>query len=874
MAVIGSLSVKLGLITVEWEQATAKAKREARQLQQSFDDLTVNLRTLAGHFKSLGGAMGLGAVGFGALLSSTMAYADEVTDLADGFGISIAKTLQFKDALVASGSSADDAKKLLTGLFTKIQGAKDGNDKLIKSFEDIGISVQDLQNLPVDQLVTHIFSSVAAAAGDDAVQKVARLRALLGKGGLGLDIDETARRMNASIAVYKDAEGAIHDMGKTADNVQQSMANLKMAFAQVISPFTGNGLISVQAFKDILYTIIAVSAIKGLWNMYQALVLISTALQKSAKYMAIIDALTLAASGNWVGMGLAVGGTMAAYVAIDSVVESIESGISGVNNQANELVSTTEQWKKELKESGDIISNNLSRQFQESMGIISPQVQAARDKITLAKELASIEHQEAMLKVQAVTGDQTRVKLAEIELARRKEIAQLKSQHTQDLLDNPSAEKKKGIDDAYAINVAKANQKAKDSVALVNAETHKQAQLLYATVEANKASLEILKEEGTLKLKMIDMDKYAAQEAKAEFDYKKAKSDIENKANQDRQKAIGDGIAMSGVEEEKSRALKEAEENRKQTLAEINIARETEIANLERTNAQQKKLLAFDIAAAELKEQSKHMTKYEQAIADENLSTQRRLLEIKNQIADTEANEKSGKRKEEILEGLRQQMDAEIELSAIRKRSIEQDELRRSSFVEGWKGAMDSYMQNVKGAGEVAGDIFGRVMSGMEAAIDEFAHTGKFVFKDFAKSVIQDIMAMILKWQMWQMIRGIWNMFQGGIGSGVNSVNNAGIEINPNMRMAASGGDIDSPTIVGENGAELFVPKRAGTIIPNARVSDYLGKQGGSGLTVNGTYINNMSAIDTQSATQFISKNRQAVWAANQSASRGIPATR
>jgi len=35
-----------------------------------------------------------------------------------------------------------------------------------------------------------------------------------------------------------------------------------------------------------------------------------------------------------------------------------------------------------------------------------------------------------------------------------------------------------------------------------------------------------------------------------------------------------------------------------------------------------------------------------------------------------------------------------------------------------------------------------------------------------------------------------------------------------------------------------------------------------------------MSAIDTQSATQFLARNQTAVWAANQSAQRSLPQSR
>lgn len=88
------------------------------------------------------------------------------------------------------------------------------------------------------------------------------------------------------------------------------------------------------------------------------------------------------------------------------------------------------------------------------------------------------------------------------------------------------------------------------------------------------------------------------------------------------------------------------------------------------------------------------------------------------------------------------------------------------------------------------------------------------------------------------------------------------------------GGSIvaNTPYIVGERGPELVVPHRGGTVIPNNQLSSAMG--GGMQNVYNGPYIANMSAIDTQSAMQFLSKNKNSVWAANQSASRGMPASR
>ena len=45
-------------------------------------------------------------------------------------------------------------------------------------------------------------------------------------------------------------------------------------------------------------------------------------------------------------------------------------------------------------------------------------------------------------------------------------------------------------------------------------------------------------------------------------------------------------------------------------------------------------------------------------------------------------------------------------------------------------------------------------------------------------------------------------------------------------------------------------------------------------IVYNGPYIARMDAIDMQSATQFLAKNKQAVWSANQSAQRSLPQSR
>jgi hypothetical protein len=81
----------------------------------------------------------------------------------------------------------------------------------------------------------------------------------------------------------------------------------------------------------------------------------------------------------------------------------------------------------------------------------------------------------------------------------------------------------------------------------------------------------------------------------------------------------------------------------------------------------------------------------------------------------------------------------------------------------------------------------------------------------------------------------------------------------------ANGGDppVGKASIVGERGPELFVPRTAGTIIPNHALS---GMGGTTNVTNN--YIN---AIDTKSFEQRLLGSSNAIWAANQYAGKNMP---
>ena len=195
------------------------------------------------------------------------------------------------------------------------------------------------------------------------------------------------------------------------------------------------------------------------------------------------------------------------------------------------------------------------------------------------------------------------------------------------------------------------------------------------------------------------------------------------------------------------------------------------------------------------------------------------------------------------------------------------------TFEFGWKKAFATYADNATNAALLGEQAFVSVTQNMESAIDQFVQTGKLSFSDLARSIIGDLLKIQMRAQATAIfeksgIGGFFSKFFGGGGSSPAFGSTAF------WGGKAEGGNVSAQNsyMVGERGPELFIPKSSGTIIPNNQLSSTMG--GGPQVVYNGPYIASMSAIDTQSATQFLSRNKQAVFAANQSATRSLPQSR
>jgi lambda family phage tail tape measure protein len=866
MAVIGSLSVKLGLVTVEWDQATKKAKQDAKDLQKAFDDLTGNVKTLYGHWKTLGGALSLSAVGFASLVNETLQFADAVSDLAKGFDISIAKTLQFREAIKSSGGNAEGASKMLSTLFSKIEDARGGNEAAIAQFQKLGIGFKELVSLSPEQSLNRVFQAIANIG--NTYERVKAVKEMLGKAGIGIEVDAVAQKLGMSTAQYQAYAKSIENVAKVNDDLAATFDNLKIAFADMIAPFTREGVVSIEKFKAAMVALTTGVIIGGLTQLVALTAKLIALWKEGAKIQIAITA--LGGSKGILQLGAATAAYFAALQAFDIEAEQRRSEAS--RTVTGVITDQNGQPINQPTETAE--AENSSRR----------ELIAAQAKLDLAKKQLGFLREEGQIKFDALRTDKYTTQLREANLILSREIATAESQRAQALSKENLSEEQKGIiQQEYQTAIAAANEKNKQATRLIRAERDiaNKEELAAAKIKEQLAArqLQYIKLEGQIKVDALTSDRYNIQLRESQLSLVREIASIESQREQSLNKQNLTAQQRKIIDDEYQASVDAAYEKHLQNGKRINAEREREIRLIGVQIEAARKTEAFDIQRIRLEERRFTMSDFAYKVSLEELNVRQRIADLEQQIIDAQNRMGAGKVFEAEKERITDLIEAEKKLSEFRMHSVAMEEYRRRSFREGWSTAMNNYMEESTNAARVAGSMFSSVIGNMESALDKFARTGKLKFSDLAKSIIQDIIAIHLKAQaskVFSMIAQSVGFGFSGTAVGQSQFSLAyGLPSSSGLGLSAraNGGDISSgqPYLVGERGPELVVPRNSGTVIPNHALA---GAMGGQVINYNGPIIQNMNAIDTQSGIAFLSKNKQAVWAANQSAQRSLPVSR
>lgn len=774
MAVIGSLSVKLGLITGEWDKATADAKQKAKDLQKSFNELGGGVKDLNNLWKQMGGSLLVGSFGITALIAQTTAFADKIQDLAEGLGVSTGFALQFSDALNKAGSSGDAAAKVISKLYENIEKAREGNQESVDQFRALGITFKEIKSLQPEDAIKRVVSELSKI--EDVTKRVSEMRKMLGKGGLGLDIREVDAILQGGIGKWEEYGEGIKQVSKVKDQLTATMNNLTIAFANLTGRFAIDGTISVEKFRG---------ALAGLATYFVATRVITF----TAAVMGFVTALRAATAA---GMAFNI---MASGSPLMLALKLAAMGTAFIIYQ---------------KESG---------------GSSKPESVTYNDK--------EVGDPFAMPKPGGASSETDATKAAQDETTKQEFAAKIAIQ----------SEKIKTLN-TLALNAIPLWDSFSKSIVNVGVESSNSLQQL----NVRRAELQD-KYKNSPTLLNLELGKLKEQEKQiisntqrkiAELHYQREIAELTQE--QTRQEGYRAG-AMKVSEDETKRRLDQAKV--------ILSIQEREIDNAFEINK-----LATDGSAL--------MSQFAKNMLTQSLETQRTLDKLQLQLKslpeyidmDESMLSAEAKANNDKIDAIKKQMEFEQARHDLKMANLQNER----TYEFGYNQAMTSYVENATNAAKTGADSFNALTSNMNSALDNFVKTGKLSFKSLARSIIQDLIAIQMKAAASKILMSLFGGF--GVGSGP-----AGAAV-MGMPGWADGGDppVGRPSIVGERGPELFVPKGSGTIIPNHAL-------GGMGSTTNVTnnYIN---AIDTKSFEERLLGSSNAIWAANSYANKTLATSR
>ena len=791
------------------------------------------LNTAFANFRNVIGGLAIAGV-----VTSAFRLADGMVDIANATNLSTQSILGFSEAVTMNGGDLDSAQKSLVR-FTQVLGdARNGLGAAQKSFADIGVSISDLQTLSEQDVLRKTIQGLGTT-GDAAVRSAksvdifGRSFALVDVASVNSQLDEFIRRAGTSAS-------AIEQAGEVQGRLNDSFAVFQIEMLKALEPLS-EFILSITSNQDaiksfmgtiinlgkLLATVFVVTSIPKLFSgissialafekVYQSggktSILISQMGGRAARTGSIFGKLSLQIGAAAVAMGPLVAGTVAFGLALAAVakysinkiydVDALERFTRAVREVRDEVGLLNEEQANAAAQQATDRIRELTAEYD---NLAAAQAAAGPDFSGIgldqfSSRLAALEEeldkQYDLRNVARVRADEARQQAAQAAADSAEALEQLNAQT-------------KAREDAAT--AAAGIQSTIDTIAGLKEElmllglTERQQAIYNATKQAGaNATLEELTMINNLAGELYDLTAIREQDAEATE-------------------------AQVQAHEEMNQAIAQLTESYQDAIS----GAEAFVKNKEQEFEFQNKINESYGAARDFLEE---MAEFDQE----------RISNLESLRVAAEAATAAG------VTGAMAEYDAAVQLYELKRKQFEelarlQAELNNSAS----KGAKDAMagigdqFTPYKMAQEAIQDGWNKIGS----AVDNFIETGKFSFKDFARSVIADLGAMIAKAMIFQAIKTVFGSF--GI---------------PGL---AAGGPAQAgqPYIVGEKGPELFVPGQSGTVIPNNKLGS--GSQAQPTNVTNNVY--NISAVDAKSVAALFYENRRALLGTMNVAQKELP---
>lgn len=779
---------------------------------QQLQKIEAQVGKVAGTFGKLKAA--IGGIAIGTLITNAVRMAEAFDDISKATDVAISSVIGFGQAVQANGGSIEGANNAILKLSQTIGEAKDGSKTAITAFNEIGISLNDLATLSQQEILQKTINGLGQITDKS---KQARLSVeLLGKGIKGVDLTGTAQDFAGAV---KNAE-KYADSNKSAADAAQNLQNIQAKLTQEL-------LLTLQPISDLIKRIDAGS--ESFMKMVNAI-----------KYVVI------ALAGLFVVVRIG-----SAIIAFIRILKAFVDNIRTVGVVIRGPIEFFKEWFKWTGKVKDAIKETLKVKDWRKAAGLEPDKSLDDQVEQLGKIGTAIDNIKkfalgAAAGLYAMTAGLIGFNNAADKSDRKRTAGRPGGGRGSPNTDQQIADFEK-LQKAYTDG----KQKVDDYTASLQRELNQVAeninlQTKYLKVSQNEA--EVLQAQEEIINKIAD----------ARLRYAEMLQGLDPKNENDKrliEYIKGQIAALKGKEEAGKAAAKAAVEGLQQ-----------ERAALEEVNKQielMKQQLTDDAAIKALRDQIALIQLYGDELENANIalevsqSLEQALLSLRQQELDLIA--KKGQLTQEQfdremaqIEALRQaaykragdEIDAKTDVQQAQRIADEDATLSIKKYLDELEKGVTPAKQSLESVQSVFGN--------MNSALETFVRSGKFKFKDFALSVIQDLLLIQAKAAMTK----IFSAIIGGIFPGL-----------------AEGGPAKKgqPYIVGEKGPELFVPNTGGTVVPNNAMNKGM-STGAVNAPIQNTYItNNINAVDAKSVAQLFAENRKTLLGTVRMAEKEMP---
>jgi ABC-type transporter Mla subunit MlaD len=254
-----TLEVLLSAQTAAFNNGMNQAINQIKRTQDQLKQQGSALNSLNGQFKSVTDSIGLMTKGLAALgglgyLKGLIDAADAASDMGDAFGIAIGRIYGMSNAIQEAGGKGDGLQQMLQKISNTVDDAFEGNEKAQASFKRLGITMESIASLSIDQIYQKIAKALAGI--EDPAKRNALAMELMGKSAIGTDWEKHNKVLEETRQKYEDMTPALQRAADYSEKLSVATKQFGTIATAVLGGIPDTVRKVAQGFRD-LYDVIA-----------------------------------------------------------------------------------------------------------------------------------------------------------------------------------------------------------------------------------------------------------------------------------------------------------------------------------------------------------------------------------------------------------------------------------------------------------------------------------------------------------------------------------------------------------------------------------------------------------------------------------------